>query len=224
MKTTIIIPTKNEEKTIKKIINGARPYGNEIIIVDGHSKDNTREVAKKLKTKVIIDNRKGKGAALRIAAKNARYNLLVFIDADGSHNPKDIKKLVLPIKNNHADLVIGSRMRGGSDELHGNFSQFIRLMGNTIINLIINYIFNRQFTDCQNGFRAIKKGVFLDIKTKENRFTIEQEMVIKCLKKKYNVIEVPAHEYVRVHGKSNINLFKEGWRYVWSLFKNIFFN
>ena len=114
-------------------------------------------------------------------------------------------------------------MLGGSDELHSDFFQLLRLIGNVGINLIINYAFKKKFTDCQNGFRAIKKDVFLDIKTKANTFTIEQEMVIKCIKKGYKVIEVPTHEYVREYGKSKINLWKEGWKYVWSLVKNILF-
>jgi len=223
MKTTIIIPTKNEEKNIEKIIKKVKPYANEIIVIDGHSKDKTRDIAKKSGVKVILDNNKGKGAALRIAAKYAKNDILVFIDADGSHDPKDINKLIRPIKNKQADLVIGSRMRGGSDELHSNFSQLIRLIGNVMINLVINYAFNKRFTDCQNGFRAIKKNVFLNIKTKENRFTIEQETVIKCIKRGYKVIEIPTHEYVREYGKSKINLWWEGWRYIWSLTKNIIF-
>ena len=222
MKTTIIIPTKNESRTIKKIIQGSKKYADEIIVVDSNSKDYTADMARKLGVKVVTDLGKGKGAAERFGARHAKHEILVFIDADGSYDTNDIKKLVEPIKKNKADLVLGSRMLGGSDELHSNLNQFLRLMGNTIFTLIINYRFNKRLTDCESGFRAIKKKVFFNIKTKENGFTIEQEVVIKCLKRGYKVSEVPAHEYVREHGSSNLNVLIDGFKFIGSLIKNIF--
>jgi len=221
MKTTIIIPTRNEEENIGNIIKKVKKYADEIIVVDGKSRDKTREVAKKLGARVIIDEGRGKGAAERLAARNSKHNLLVFIDADGSYDPDDIKNLIEPIKKDNADLVLGSRMRGGSDELHSNLEQFLRLIGNVTMTLVINYRFNTRLTDCESGFRAIKKDVFFDIKTREDSFTIEQEVVIKCLKKGYRVAEVPTHEYKRGYGKSNLSLFIDGPKFIFSIIKNI---
>jgi dolichol-phosphate mannosyltransferase len=119
------------------------------------------------------------------------------------------------------DLVIGSRMRGGSDELHSSFFEFIRLLGSEVITLIINYRFGVRLTDYQNGLRAIRRDVMNALGTTENIFTIEQEMSIKCLRRGFRVGEVPAHEYRRQAGQSHIVVWKVGWRYVWCLVKNI---
>jgi dolichol-phosphate mannosyltransferase len=218
---SVIIPTKNEEGYIKQTIKGVSPYADEILVIDGHSTDKTVEYAESMGARVIFDNGKGKGAALRLAAQDAKGDIVVFIDADGSHDPEDIPELLKPILEGKADLVMGSRMRGGSDELHSSLSEFIRLMGSAIITLAINYRFKQQLTDYQNGFRAIKREVMNRIETTENIFTIEQEMSIKCLKNRYKVTEVPTHEYRRVYGKSKIKVWKVAWRYVWCLVKNI---
>lgn len=221
---SIVIPTKNEEKTIGEIIEKCKPYGNEILVVDGHSQDKTREIAKKLGAKVILDNKKGKGDGLRCAIKEVKGDIIVFIDADGSHNPKDIPKLIEPILKGKADLVVGSRMRGGSDELHGDFNKFLRMVGSDIITLGINYRFGVRLTDTQNGFRAIRTKVAREINLKENITTIEQEMIIKTLKRGYRITEVPTHEYSRKYGESTIKLQKVAFRYIYSWLKYLFFD
>jgi dolichol-phosphate mannosyltransferase len=223
MKTSIIVPAYNEEKTIKNIINSVKPYGDEIILVGARkSTDNTIKIAKRLRVKVVIDNGKGKGDALRVGAKAANEDILVFIDADGSHKPKDIPKIVKPIKEGKADMVIGSRFLGGSEELHGTFNKFLRMFFSMCIAQIINTRFRTAIGDTQNGFRAIRKDAFLDLDTKANIFDIETEMVMKCYKKGYKILEVPAMEYRRTHGKSGINLWRMGIVYAWRVFVNLF--
>ena len=222
MKTTIIIPTRNEERMIKEIIEGCRPFGDEILVIDGHSTDRTREIAESLNARVILDNGKGKGSGLILGLKEAKHEIIVFIDADGSHDPRDIPEMIAPIQQGQADLVVGSRMRGGSDELHGDIGKFIRIIGSDIITLSINYRFGVRLTDSQNGFRAIRRKVGLAIDLKEDIFTIEQEMIIKTLKNGYKIEEIPSHEYERKFGDSGIVVWKVAHRYVWCLIKNIF--
>ncbi len=219
---SLIIAAKNEEETIGEVIKDSSGYVNEILVIDGHSEDKTRQIAKKLGARVYLDGGRGKGEALRLGIKKAKGGILIFIDADGSHEPDDIPKLVDPIKKGNADLVIGSRGLGGSEELHGDFLKMIRLIGSSIITLIINFRFNVELTDSQNGFRAIRKEAAQDINLKEDIFTIEQEMIIKALKKGYRIDEVPSHEYARKIGKSRINLRTMSWRYIWCLLKNIY--
>jgi len=222
MKTSIVIPTKNEEKMIKEIIKGCLPFGDEVMLVDGHSTDKTKEIAQACGARVVLDNGKGKGDGLRVALKEAKGDIVVFIDADGSHDPKDIPAMIRPIQEGKADLVVGSRMRGGSDELHGDIGKFIRIVGSDIITLSINYRFGVRLTDSQNGFRAIRRKVGLDIGLTENIFTIEQEMIMKALKKGYKTTEIPSHEYRRKFGDSGIVVWKVAHRYVWCLIKNLF--
>lgn len=222
-KVTVVIPTLNEERTIKRIIQECQPHAKEILVTDGKSKDNTVNIARKLGVKVITDAGRGKGCALRDSRKYITGEITVFIDADGSHDPNDIPKLIQPILDNKADHVTGSRLLGGSSELHGGFDEFFRLMGSSFITACINKHFNIRLSDSQNGFRAINTSVLNDLDLEENIFTIEQEMIIKTLKKGYRMAEVPTHEYCREFGCSNIKLSKVWFRYVFSFVKYLYF-
>jgi len=222
-KISVIIPTKNEELNITEIIKKARKYSDDIVVVDGHSKDKTRDIALDLGARVVLDNKKGKGDAIREGIRAAKHDVLIFIDADGSHDPDDIPAVAGPILEGKADHVSTSRMRGGSDELHGDFSKFVRMVGSDIITLGINYRFNVRLTDSQNGFRAIKKGTASALGLKENITTIEQEMIIKTVKKGFRLIEIPSHEYARKYGESSISVSRVWFRYVFSWIKYLFF-
>jgi len=222
-KVSIIIPTKNEEDNIRDIIQKCSKYSDDIIVIDGHSKDETVRIAKEMNASVFLDDKKGKGAAMRLGIEKSEKDVIVFIDADGSHDPEDIASMVTPIIEGKTDHVSTSRMRGGSDELHGDIRKFIRMVGSDIITLGINYRFGAALTDSQNGFRAIRRDVALKLNLKENITSIEQEMIIKTLKKGYRILEIPSHEYARKHGASNINVSKVWFRYVFSWFKYLFF-
>ena len=222
-KISIIIPTLNEEETVAEIIEGCKPYGDEIIVVDGHSQDRTRKVAENLGAKVILDNKKGKGEAIRHSVHFVSGDIIVFIDADGSHDPKDIPKLVEPILKGDADHVSASRLIGGSSELHGGFDECFRLMGSSFITACINWRFKVRLSESQNGFRAIKTDIIKQLGLEENITTIEQEMIMKTLKKGFRMAEVPSHEYERKKGYSKISLKKVWFRYVYTLVKYLFF-
>jgi len=171
---------------------------------------------------VVLDNGKGKGDAVRIGFAEAAGDVIVMIDADCSHDPNDIPAMIAPILAGEADLVIGSRMTGGSHELHGDINRFIRLTGSLVILLAINYRWNVRLTDVQNGFRAIRAETARSLGLKENIHTIEEEMVMKALRKGCRVTEVPSREYERKHGDSTLSHWKDGHRFVWCVIKNIF--
>jgi dolichol-phosphate hexosyltransferase len=219
---TVVIPTRDEEGLIGEIIETARPHADEILVVDGHSRDRTREIAAKHGATVVLDHRKGKGEALRLSITAAKGDILVFIDADGSHDARDIPALVDPIKAGNADMVIASRGRGGSDELHGTIEQFIRYVGSQLIMLAINYRWNVRLTDSQNGFRAIRRDVAGQLGLQSNLTTIEQEMLMKALKQGFRVSEIASHEYERKWGTSKVVVWKLWFAYIWSFVRNIF--
>jgi glycosyltransferase involved in cell wall biosynthesis len=220
---SVCVIARNEEKTVGDIIQKAKAFCDEVVLVDGHSHDSTRTIAESLGAKVFLDSGGGKGSGVREAIKRASGGIIVCIDADGSHDPVDIPKLVQPILKGKADLVIGSRGLGGSDELHGDFDKFLRVTGSHIITLGINYYFNVRLTDSQNGFRAIRTSCARKLDLKEEITTIEQEMLIKTLHKKFRVSEVPVHEYKRLHGESTIKLQKVFWRYFYSWIRYLLF-
>jgi glycosyltransferase involved in cell wall biosynthesis len=207
---------------IAEIVEAVRPYGDEVLVIDGHSKDRTREIAAEHGARVVLDHGKGKGEALRMSFDEAKGDIVVFIDADGSHDPKDIPALVAPIVAGQADMVIGSRGKGGSDELHGTFEQFLRYVGSQLIMLAINYRWNVRLTDSQNGYRALKREVGPKLGCTANLTTIEQEMLMKALKRGFRVSEVPSHEYERKWGKSKVSVWKLWAAYIWSFLRNIF--
>jgi len=220
-KISIVIPAKDEAPCIGEVIDACKDYGDEIVVIDGHSTDQTREIAAAHGAKVYLDNRKGKGDGIRTAIQKVTGDIVVFIDADGSHSPSDIPRLVEPILSEKSDHVTGSRSLGGSDELHGDIFKFIRNMGSDIITLGINYRFNVRLTDSQNGFRAIRTSVLKQLDLKENITSIEQEMIMKTLKKGFRISEVSTHEYARKFGESKINVRKVAWRYVYCWLKNL---
>jgi dolichol-phosphate mannosyltransferase len=220
----VVIPAKNEGESIAEIINGCKQYTDKIIVSDGNSIDKTRDIAKNLNAKVIIDTGKGKGCGIRASIEHVSdQDIVVFIDADGSHDPNDIPKLIKPIQDGKADHVTGSRLLGGSSELHGGFDEFMRLTGSSFIAFCISHRFKLRLSDSQNGFRAIRGAVLKDLDLKENITTIEQEMIIKTLKKNYKMAEVPTHEYKRKYGESSIKIRKVFFRYVYSLIKYLYF-
>jgi len=211
---TVVIPAKEESATIAAAVTQARRYAGQVVVVDGQSRDGTAERARLAAAHVVCDDGLGKGQALRIGAERARGEVLVFMDADGSHDPADIPRLAGPVLRGEADLVIGSRMLGGSDELHGTFDNFVRNTGSCLLAVLVNRRWDTRLTDIENGFRAVRKDVMRALGTRERGFVIEQEMVLKCLKAGYRVVEVPSHEYERAAGRSKLPT-RQGWRFVW---------
>lgn len=218
---TAVICTLNEEATLPDVIRAVKPHVDEVLVMDGHSTDRTREIAVELGARVALDSGKGKGAAIRQAIDAAESDVLVFIDADGSHEAGDIPKLVRPIVEGRADVVIGCRMRGGSDELAGDWSGFIRLTGQNLLLLLVNWRLGTHLTDMQNGFRAVRTAAVQGLGLRENITTIEQEMTIKALKAGLRVANVPSHEYRRKSGYSRIPVLRWSARYVWTVLREL---
>jgi dolichol-phosphate mannosyltransferase len=214
----VIVPTRNEASNLLPVLALAYAHADELLVIDGHSTDGTREIATACGARVIIDDQQGKGAAIRRGIAEAQGDILVFIDADGSHDPADIPALVAPILAGEADHVSGSRMLGGSDELHATIHQFVRLFGSQVITLSINYTLGVRLTDCQNGFRAIRREVAQQLHLQEDITTIEQEMIIKSVRLGYRLREVATHEYARANGQSNFRVQDVWHKYLQSFF------
>lgn len=222
LSVTVAIMARNEEAMIRELVEGCQPYVDEVLVMDGHSSDATRDIAQAAGARVELDGGIGKGEAIRRVPSLVKSDIIVFIDADGSHDPADIPKLLQPIRESKADIVVGSRARGGSDEMTGDLPKLIRTIGSHIITLTINYRFGVRLTESQNGFRAIRREVLSQLGCQENIFTIEQEMIMKALKKRFTVEEIPSHEFERRHGISRIRVWRVWYRYVWCVIKNIF--
>lgn len=212
MKVTVIILAKEEQATVGDVIRTAKNYVDEVIVVCDSSSDPTLSVARECGAKCMQNTLgSGKGRAVRYAIDHVESDILVLMDADGSHKAEDIPKLVEPIKRGEAAMVIASRiMKGaGSEELTTGFGEKLRLLANKISAFITSKIAGYDLEDVHNGFRAIRSDVAKRLNLKEPRFAIEPEMVIRCGKLGEKTIEVPTIELRRQAGVSRLNDWKQ---------------
>lgn len=222
-KVSIIIACKNEGEGIKKILESVKKYSTDIIVVDGHSSDGTREIAKSFGARFFLDHKKGRGDALKIGIKKAKKEILVFFDADGSHEERDIPKFASPILQNKADLVIGSRRTGGSSDLTVNLIGIIRSAGCDFLVAMVNHKFKTHLTDILYSFRAVRTSTARKLKFDSDDFGIEQEMVVAYLKKGHKVLEIPSRERARGWGKSKLHTLT-GIKFFLVLLKQLYFD
>ena len=190
MKITIGIPAYNEEKNIAFIITKLKKITNSIIVCDDGSSDMTSEISKNLGA-VVISHKKnmGYGAAINSIfqkSKEMKSDLLVTFDADGQHRVEDIEKVVGPIKNNVADLVIGSRFLDEKSHIPN-----YRKIGIKVITQITNASIKKKLTDSQSGFRAYNKQVLSQISPSDMGMGISTEILIKSSSKGLKIMEVP---------------------------------
>ena len=209
-RTTVIIPTLNEEKTIGHIIRALHRLGlSSILVIDGKSTDSTVKVAEDLGVTILNQDGTGKGDALRKAFNHDGLNdWVVIMDADGSMNPGEISSFLGHLENG-IDVVKASRFmpQGFSEDM-----TFIRRLGNAIFVLLVNVIWKTDYTDLCYGFAAFKKKAIQKLYPylESRSFEIEAELFIKAKKLGLKIKEVPSVELRRRHGKSNLNAFKDG--------------
>lgn len=209
-KISVVIPTLNEFENIKEVFPNIPEFIDEIVVVDGNSIDGTREEIKKFRkdVQIIIENPSGKGAAMKTGFEKATGDLIIIMDADGSHNPGEFKALLEPILDGY-DVSNGSRLLpgGGSDD----FTPFRRL-GNKIFVTMVNIMYGSNYTDLCYGYRAFKKEALEKIQCCSNGFEIETEQSILMKKAGLRVKEVPSFESRRKNGNSNLRTFRDGYR------------
>jgi glycosyltransferase involved in cell wall biosynthesis len=197
-----IIPAYNESRNIGKIIAETSKYVTIIIVVDDGSEDNTAELAMSKNTKVIRTRRNmGKGTALkRGLVECLKYNpdIIVTLDADGQHDPADIPKLLEPIKNGEADIVIGSRCDNNSlSEI-----PMVRGFGLSFINFINRSLMKSTIKDSQSGFRAYAKSILSMISNYNSTgYGVETEQLATAELYGFHIVEVPVT--IRYRGLEN---------------------
>lgn len=214
MKVSIVIPTLNEEKNLPLVLKELKKMDcvDEVIVVDGHSKDRTVGIAKKFGCKIIYDD-SGKGSALRRGMNMAKGDVVINMDADCSMLPTEILLLKAGIEAGY-DVCMGSRfIQGGGTEDMSLFRKF----GNKFFVLLVNSFWGMNYSDLCYGYRAFRKSAIKDLDLKRNGFGIETEISIKAAKKGLKILEVPSFEKSRKYGKGNLRTFKDGW----NIFKTI---
>jgi glycosyltransferase involved in cell wall biosynthesis len=190
LKITIGIPAYNEEKNIASIITKLKKITDSIIVCDDGSSDMTSEISKNLGA-VVISHKKNMGYGVAInsifqKSKEMKSDLLVTFDADGQHRVEDIEKVVEPIKNNQADLVIGSRFLDKKSDIPN-----YRKIGIKVITQVTNASIKKKLTDSQSGFRAYNQRVLSQISPSDVGMGISTEILIKSSSKGLRIMEVP---------------------------------
>ena len=191
MELTVGIPAYNEEKNIAAIIVKLQKIADKIIVCDDGSTDSTSEIAESLGAIVIKHSKNmGYGAGINsIFQKSKEINseILVTFDADGQHRIEDIEKVVEPIKNNEADLIIGSRFLDSAEKEIPEYRKF----GIKLITKVTNSTLKNKITDSQSGFRAYNKDVISKLNISDIGMGISTEILIKASTLDFRIAEVP---------------------------------
>lgn len=205
-RVSVIAVNLNEEGTIRQVLE-AIPLEivDEVLVVDGHSSDNSVFIARDLGFKVIAQEGKGRGSAFRTGLKNIDGDYVIMLSTDGNERAGDIKKIVDKLNEGY-DMVIATRFGKGSSR----DVTIIRSFGNWFFTKLCNLFTGYNLSDAQNGFRGIKKELFELMNIQATRFDIENEMVMKAGKMGLKVIEIPTIEEKRLCGESRLNTWKDG--------------
>ncbi len=203
---SLVIPTKNEEGNLARVLRAIPKYIDEIIVVDGYSKDRTVEIAKRFGCKVYFD-RHGKGSAVRLGVKKATGDYIIMMDADCSNRTIEFGMLIEGLNAGY-DFCFGSRFiqGGGSDDM-----PLLRRLGNKFFVFVVNKIWRMKYSDLCYGYRSFKKKAFEKLNLKSKDFSIETEMSIKAAKLGMRVVEVPSFEKARHSGEGKLRTFRDGW-------------
>jgi glycosyltransferase involved in cell wall biosynthesis len=220
-KVSIIIPARNEESTIgfvldeiNRSIAGNTDYSFEVIVGLDHCSDRTQELANE-KGALVYPNLSspGKGNAIRAALKGSSGDIIVMLDADGSHDPKDLG-IILKALDNGCSLVVGSRALGGSDEY-----EIVRLFGNAFFTLLVCSLFKVRLTDSLNGYKAFRRDMLNVGNLRSSGFEIEIELLYNALIFKASVGEIASHERKRMGGRMKSRTFFDGMRFLKAIVK-----
>jgi glycosyltransferase involved in cell wall biosynthesis len=207
---SVVIPTLNEAKNIGWVLSRMPESVDEVIIVDGRSTDGTIDVALAIDPSIVIVEEKtpGKGAALRAGFQAATSDYIVMIDADGSMDPREISRFVDSLHEG-ADLVKGSRFmpEGDSTDI-----TWLRRFGNGALTTFTNVIFGSKFTDLCYGFCAFRRSRLADLALDADGFEIESQIIVRAIKGRLSIAEVPSSETERLNGESNLRTFRDGQR------------
>ncbi|MBI3026865.1 glycosyltransferase family 2 protein [Candidatus Woesearchaeota archaeon] len=206
MKVIVTIPAFNEEKGIKRVVDGVKKamssgsYNYKVLVVDDGSSDRTAEIARKAGA-IVYSHPKNYGLAECFKTEIEKClehgaDVIVHIDADFQYKPEEIPKLLKEIKRGY-DLVLGSRFKGKIEHM-----PFIKRVGNIAFSKVVSQVAGMYISDAQTGFRAFTRKVAEKIPINSNH-TYTQEQIIRAIKQKLNVKEVPIY-FAKRDGKSRL--------------------
>jgi glycosyltransferase involved in cell wall biosynthesis len=207
---SVVIPAKNEARNLEHVFATIPDWVTEIVLVDGHSIDDTVAVARRLHPAVNIVHQqgRGKGDALQAGFAAAKGEIIVMMDADGSTDGREIPRFVAALVTG-ADFAKGSRFAsgGGSDDI-----TLSRHLGNKILSGLVNWLFGTHYTDLCYGYNAFWAKHVSKLDLDCDGFEIETVMNVRAAKAGLAIHEIPSYEHLRIHGLSNLKVVRDGTR------------
>jgi glycosyltransferase involved in cell wall biosynthesis len=209
-RVSVVIPTLNEAPNLRLVLPYIPSTVHEVILVDGHSTDNTVAVAQQLlpTIRVVHQAGKGKGNALREGFNACTGDIIVMLDGDGSNHPNEISRFV-------ETLIKGSDFAKGSRFMKGGGSHDItplRRLGNYGLSSLVNLLFWTRFSDLCYGYNAFWRHCLEHVVIDCEGFEVETLINLRMHKAAMKIVEVPSFEHARVYGESKLQTFRDGWR------------
>jgi glycosyltransferase involved in cell wall biosynthesis len=218
---SVVMPVYNERATVEEIVTRvlAVPLRIQLIVVDDRSTDGTRELLSDLQQRlgfdlVLQDRNRGKGAALRRGFERVSGDIVLIQDADLEYSPEDFPLLIELIRDGRADVVYGSRFLGR----HRVFL-FTHYLGNRVLTLIANVLYNTMLTDMETCYKVMRVSVLRSFALHSNGFGIEPEITAKIFKRKFRVYEVPITYDGRGYDEGKKITWRDGVVALWILLK-----
>jgi len=220
MTTALIILTLNEVDGFKEIMpHVKREWVDELIVIDGGSTDGTIEEAKKMGFNVIVQKRKGHGAAITLGVESTKSDNIVIFGPDGNHEPEEIPQLIRKVQEGY-DQVIVSRFAKGSVNLDAGIMD---TFGNKLFAFLTNLFFGGDLTDVLNESRLITRKAMAEIKFDAIGLNSTLQMTIRGLKKRQKIFEIVGNEGKRIGGKRKVRSFQTGCLLVKMIVKELIF-
>lgn len=217
----MIIPAYNERATLAEVIKrvGEQPFATEIIVVDDGSTDGTRELLQETawpeNVQILYHTRnRGKGASIRTGIEAVTKEVTIIQDADLEYNPTDFAMVLRPIADGVADVVYGSRFLG----THRSF-MLHHYIGNKLLTLITNVLYNNILTDMETGYKAFRTPILQSMTLRCDRFDFEPEITAKVLKKGYRIYEVPIYYAGRDYAEGKKITWRDAFAALWALLR-----
>ena len=213
----VLLPTLNEGETIGTVVDGFRHEGFEnILVVDGDSTDETREIASDRGAKVITQSGSGKGQAVREGVSETDQPYVLMADGDGTYRPEDAQQMLEPLFSGRAEHVIGDRFA----DMEAGAMTRLNAVGNGLINRTFGVIHGRDLRDILSGYRAFTKESFERFRLRSDGFGIETELAVECVRNGVTTAVVPIRYEKRPdNSETNLHPVKDGGRIFLTLYR-----
>jgi dolichol-phosphate mannosyltransferase len=212
----VLLPTLNEAETIGNVVDGFRREGFEhVLVVDGHSEDETRSIARDHGARVVTQTGSGKGQAVRQGVERVDKPYVLMADGDGTYRPEDAERMLEPLFEGRAEHVIGNRF---ADMEPGAMTRLNRV-GNSVINRMFGAVHGRMLEDILSGYRAFTRASFERFNLNADGFGIETELAVECVRHDVATEVVPIRYEARPGGsETNLHPLTDGGRIVLTLY------